>query len=789
MKTLLLAGVLFVSGLFTSAYATTTCDLTSGTSTANQQAALTAAAANSCTIGGNVPDGHTVFYQAGSFSITSQITLGCPNQSAGVLVTGPTPSNVGTSWPLTYTTTLTSSVGNNWAFSGPACSNGTTFRYLNYDGAQPSGGGGGFLFTAAGMNNLSVHHNYFHGVSAIQTTTQSADTFIYNGSGVLAATHTQNWDIGWNIFGASGDCGGQASSGNQGLMNLYGGGNFCSSGGYGPPTGTTTCLYQGAQDITHGGGSCGGIGLNNNYDGMVIHNNVFNALEQPLKLYEAPTPNKWSSTGLVVQYNDMAGTHRIGNEAQSSITAGTHYKWDSNDWHDPIKPNAGQWALSLPLDTADDTNNLLIANVAVSNDKNGQSGFYAGDCIEFWGNGTSANNVCQGKFNGGIFYGFGSTPRSIVNNTIQLTGNSNFIVNEEGTSPAPTQSGNVTSNTVTTFTSAAPTIAPSLGTQNFPLTVTLSDAGLTSGSQPLGNTGIWYTTDGSTPVPASGTAKRLDSGGTFTLASAATVKAVGMWGALNQPTSYPAGYGFVPSNMVSVTYSGGSTPTIVSGYLSTTPTNGINTAVVGGTIQFGPIANYSNGSNNVPIAANLCTWDTTDHTLGTVGATTGLFTGVASTGTGVVSVKATCSGVLFSQWDVSVSAPVGPSLTGLTTSPSAIYSTTNTSLSAVGTFSDGSVGAATGTWASSNTNVAQVDQSGNVTPHGMGTTYVSVTNGSLSATSAVIVPPSVLYDNPVQTTSFPYSNSNFGCFVFQKLPTGNYSLVVNADGSFTVTPQ
>ena len=37
--------------------------------------------------------------------------------------------------------------------------------------------------------------------------------------------------------------------------------------------------------------------------------------------------------------------------------------------------------------------------------------------------------------------------------------------------------------------------------------------------------------------------------------AAATVKAVGMWGAANQPTSYPSGYGFVPSSVVTASYS------------------------------------------------------------------------------------------------------------------------------------------------------------------------------------------------------------------------------------------
>jgi hypothetical protein len=82
--------------------------------------------------------------------------------------------------------------------------------------------------------------------------------------------------------------------------------------------------------------------------------------------------------------------------------------------------------------------------------------------------------------------------------------------------------------------------------------VTLSDTGR--------NTGIWYTIDGSSPVPGSGAAKLYTA--PFTLSATATVKAVGMWGNANQPTSYPAGYGYVPSAVVSATFTSGGVPPV-----------------------------------------------------------------------------------------------------------------------------------------------------------------------------------------------------------------------------------
>ena len=117
--------------------------------------------------------------------------------------------------------------------------------------------------------------------------------------------------------------------------------------------------------------------MNNNYDNFTLKNNSFTDLEQPVKLYEAPSGN-WNSTNLVVQYNDLAGTHRIGNEAQSASPAsGPNYLWDSNDFHDAIKPNAGQWGLSLPLGgPTNSTNNVLIVGTTEGGNDDGSVCYY-----------------------------------------------------------------------------------------------------------------------------------------------------------------------------------------------------------------------------------------------------------------------------------------------------------------------------------------------------------------------------------------------------------------------------
>jgi hypothetical protein len=70
--------------------------------------------------------------------------------------------------------------------------------------------------------------------------------------------------------------------------------------------------------------------------------------------------------------------------------------------------------------------------------------------------------------------------------------------------------------------------------------------------QPVSWSGIWYNTDGSTPVPGSGTAKYHTA--RFTILNTTTAKAVGMWGSANQPVSYRSGSGYLPSSVITESY-------------------------------------------------------------------------------------------------------------------------------------------------------------------------------------------------------------------------------------------
>lgn len=176
--------------------------------------------------------------------------------------------------------------------------------------------------------------------------------------------------------------------------------------------------------------------------------------------------------------------------------------------------------------------------------------------VEFWGNAPlGANSLIEGYIASTYTYGYWATSNGQSSGT-QYVGTIRYnymcgggsITNEEGYDP-PTEIGNVSAATCAAQTSVAPTISPAAGAQTFPLTVTMTVPVNTNNIVSGQNTSIYYTTNGSTPTTSS-TLYR----GPITLSSAATVKAIGQWGAAPQPTSWPSGYGYVPSAVQSAAY-------------------------------------------------------------------------------------------------------------------------------------------------------------------------------------------------------------------------------------------
>jgi hypothetical protein len=505
-----------------------TINLNSGMSQSTLQATIDSAP--SCAL---------IIFGAGTYNITAPITLKC-----GVTYTGPvavpatailngSSSGVGSSNGIF---TLNSGAG----ASNP-CTQATTIEYLNFSGAQTG------IYVQTSYTNLTIEYNQCTKIPGLKSQTAC----IVVGSGNGAASYLSNSTITHNQMGDA---------------------NSCIS-----PTNVMADVDS-PEDYN---GACNGMVFFSSINGLTIsYNNIYHVAEgvhincfNGSDCSSTDSPRGPITDNLTVEYNDFSGIHRIGWEEQAEET--TNIVIQYNDTHDYINPYfASQgWSFACCSDVANIAPYLNVQSNIVS--FNGAlSGPYSEWSFGFeaWGKSATYLNNWLGTVNytvpsndpvqpkPGIAWGYGQVS-SISYNTFcgQPFSIYGYVSNEGlgGENYTPTLIGNVKGPTCTAVTSVAPTISPSSGSQNYPLTVTVTDPGYTSSTSPypLGNTGIWYTTDGSTPVPGSGTAQYLANGGTFVLPAPATVKAVGMWGAANQPTSYPSGYGFAPSNVITTAYS------------------------------------------------------------------------------------------------------------------------------------------------------------------------------------------------------------------------------------------
>jgi hypothetical protein len=594
--------------------------------------------------------GDTATFASGTYTLTSALTVPC-----GVNVSGPAVTlaayNPGDGYyRLGYTpvATIKGNLGrSNWLMSLDSCSTAMSITYLAFNGEQPSGGGGGGLYVPANNSNLSVSYNWFYGNQTVGTSCcgDPHDSLIWM-DGNNPANNAQNDAFSWNRFGSTNGCSNIMSniSGSS-----YQGGSAGSVGGY-----------------------CAGLGIHTGATNLVVENNDFYYLEQGTKHFSGTSNTTSFCNGCTLQNNDFSNVHRIGEETQINPLSGAEV-FRYNSYHDPFVPFYATFGISAANGTNAQTNttyNLLIANVSPQCCGQGTNEYIA-MADELWGHGsTSENNWIQGFWQHGIQYNSDGTFTISDNSFCGQGGPSNATgnafpgmqwVNKATSANTPTVSGNtpsgantinaIGSTTCSAATSAAPTISPSGGAQTFPLTVTLSDAGV--------NTGIWYTTDGSTPVPGKGTASYLSSGGTFDLSSAATVNAVGMWGALNQPTSYPSGYGFVPSSVVTATYTSGGGGVVMGNSTDnsagTTAANYFNdlyavtgSNIAGYTVNTGTVClapGTVTNNKNTDIGINTAPTSTTE---GTTALCHGTYTNSSSTSPGCVTVPMTGCGTLAS---------------------------------------------------------------------------------------------------------------------------------------------
>jgi Bacterial Ig-like domain (group 2) len=607
----------------------------------------------------SAPSCAMVVFAAGTYNITAPLVLNC-----GVTYTGPegTPATAilnGSSSSVTSGNGIFT-LWSNQNLSSP-CTQPTTIEYLNFSGATTG------IFVQTSFTNLTIQYNQFTSIPGSQNQTagmvfESGTTTSNTASELTKTTITHN---------------------------QIGDANSCIS-----PT-NVMADTDSPEDYE---GACNGIVFYTSINGMTVtYNNFFHVSEgahincpnYANQEYPCEPPGGAITENMTVEYNDFSNIHRISWEEQAQQSGGI--SWEYNSEHDWFNPYFGSYGISMACcynGTLAQPNLNASSNVVLFNTSVGANVRY-GYGMEAGGNLAQYNNMLMqaSPTNGGgagLAYDCGPV-QSMSNNTVTGSWNGAYIVNESGdnfpcgTDVTPAQfTGNVTGPTNQAYPSQSPTISPSAGAQSFPLTVTVTDPGFTSGSLPLSNTGIWYTTDGSTPVPGSGTAQYLPTGGTFVLSAAATVKAVGMWGAANQPTSYPSGYGFVPSNAVTAVYvasgsvrrptgmadastsssgrvaaavatsglpAGAAGATLES--VAITPSQPV--AAIGGTTQLKALATFSDGSVK-DVTADFG-WQSSDERTVTVNAS-GLMAGVAS-GPGTISgsyqglsAKATASSAL-----------------------------------------------------------------------------------------------------------------------------------------------
>lgn len=314
-----------------------------------------------------------------------------------------------------------------------------------------------------------------------------------------------------------------------------------------------TAAFSSSKDT---GGYCAGIltytGLNKN---IVIKYNNFIHLEEGIHFNQLTEfqVGKVNSlcTSCTIEYNYVVNYHRIGIEIQVSTT--NTISVSHNAVIDPLGSYYGTFAVSLacctqgrvmgtpgfsPAIVFDD--NVLIASIA------GYSCPPYG--VEFWGRGArGTGSLIEGLFCNGYTWGWGETPWAIKDNYIcgpNYAKGGGYISNQQHQRNEPALSGNSIESRCDVRASAAPSISPAGGKFAGRQIVTITT--------PRPNTGIWFTTDGTIPIPGQGTAKYYT--GPITIQRTTKVNAVGMWGSPNQPVGYPAGYGYTASTIVSALF-------------------------------------------------------------------------------------------------------------------------------------------------------------------------------------------------------------------------------------------
>jgi hypothetical protein len=448
------------------------------------------------------PRGATIFFAAGTYDITGPLVVPC---ASNLTLTGPV---------ATPPAAILASSASYSIFNLSNCT-GIAIEYLHFENSA------GIYVGKQNNSGIRIAHNLFTNIH--ETAAIFIDGFLSDSvvDGTLENL-VSNTVIEYNAIGDLGSC---------------------------------TKDFPVADDD----GNCAGIvtHVGELLNFRIQYNYIFHVSEG-IHLQQLTTfkPGKTNAVCVScrIEYNYVLNYHRIGIENQLSAPKDPIFV-QHNVVDEPINAFYGTFAMSMACCDAGFTQTGFTGfspslyyndNVTISSGAGGPGHPPYG--VEWWGTGAQGlNSLVQGNFSNGYVYGFGNPPWAINHNYIcgpYMTREGGYIADQQKVTPAPSQSGNVTAPSCQPTPSIASTISPAPGSYSSPLTVTLSNPGQ--------NTSTYYTTDGTTPVPGSGTTKLYS--GPFSLSLPATVKAVGMWGVPPQPLTYPSGYGFVPSSVASASY-------------------------------------------------------------------------------------------------------------------------------------------------------------------------------------------------------------------------------------------
>lgn len=511
-----------------------TCNISAGASSSAAQTIINGCASPA-----------TISIAAGTYSAWSNINI----PSSVSVITGP---------PVWPNTAIINGVAGTTIFRFPGGASNYTLEYLGMFGA-------GALYQSPGTaSNINILHNTTGNLpSSTSGAYNQTGSMYFDGSGAWPVPTTDSYTnmvIEYNSFGD-----------------------------------TNSCTAVIADTGTDAGGLCAGVYFNpTNTVNLTVRYNKFLHLEEGIHINQVGFDASHNglcciatSNNLDIEFNYFLNVHRIMVEFQTGIV-GTGATIKNNVQQDPINAYFGSLGMSTPCcqftniqgtATSVNPNNSVTNNVQV----NSLSGARPPYGFEAWGQ-RFQNNMIQGNQSNGFVWGFSQGAAwSITNNTIcgaAVSSSNTYFVNERGNTSGPSISNNTTGASCSAVTSVTPTISPASGGFSGSQTVTLTDAGYTSGNQPLGNHSIYYTTDGSSPALSStgpaGTTQLYT--GPFTITSTTTVKAIGMYGTgwtagagpVPYPFVYPAGYGFTPSTIATATYTGGGTPAAATPVLAPT---------------------------------------------------------------------------------------------------------------------------------------------------------------------------------------------------------------------------